>query len=529
MRRHLPTAAALIASLAGLARAQTPADTGFTYQGKLVDAGTPATGAYDMRFTLFLDEAATLPTGPVLDLPGVAVSGGLFSSRLDFGAQFTGSKTWLQIEVSPAGAGTYTALPLQEITSAPQANFSLAPWATNSGGHIYFTGGAVGIGTPSPETNLHLFSGDSITSLIETTGGTNSYTLTTYRNANGSWQTGTSRNFLNDNFLIARAGNPQVAVQVTPAGLVGIGTSAAPGAKLHVFDPLSVSSLVETGGGTNAWARATFKNANGSWDIGTSRNFHSDAFYISRAGSSATAFQVYPSGSVTVGDPIPGAKFHVYDAGSLSTMVETGGGTNSWAKTTYKNGNGSWDIGTSRGFNNDAFYIYRVGSPTVAFQVAANNITYVQALQITGGADIAEPFEVSSSHAADNEVRPGMVVVIDETNPGKLRLTSDPYDTKVAGIISGANGLAPGMVLKSDASPLTSGEHPVAMTGRVWCYVDASFGPVQAGDRLTTSSTPGHAMKADDATGRTGGAVIGKAMTSLQSGKGMVLVLVNLQ
>ena len=66
------------------------------------------------------------------------------------------------------------------------------------------------------------------------------------------------------------------------------------------------------------------------------------------------------------------------------------------------------------------------------------------------------------------------------------------------------------------------------MTGRVWVYVDASFGAVQPGDLLTTSSTPGHAMLASD-HGRAFGAVIGKAMTELKEGKGLVLVLVNLQ
>src|SRR6185295_13653198 len=94
------------------------------YQGRLTDSGSPATGSYDLRFSLFLDDQGTIPTGPVLDVPSVAVAAGLFTTRLDFGAQFTGYKNWLMIEVSPAGAGTYTALPLQEITSAPQSIFS---------------------------------------------------------------------------------------------------------------------------------------------------------------------------------------------------------------------------------------------------------------------------------------------------------------------------------------------------------------------------------------------------------------------
>ena len=62
----------------------------------------------------------------------------------------------------------------------------------------------------------------------------------------------------------------------------------------------------------------------------------------------------------------------------------------------------------------------------------------------------------------------------------------------------------------------------------MWCKVDAGFGAVKPGDLLTTSPSAGHAMKAGDAW-RRAGAVIGKAMTSLEDGRGLVLVLVNLQ
>jgi hypothetical protein len=121
-----------------------------------------------------------------------------------------------------------------------------------------------------------------------------------------------------------------------------------------------------------------------------------------------------------------------------------------------------------------------------------------------------------------------MVVVIDAAHPGDLRLADQPYDGKVAGVISGANNLAPGMVMSAQGQDKADGKHPVAMTGRVWVYVDASFGAVEPGDLLTTSATPGHAMLASD-HGRAFGAVIGKAMTELKEGKGLVLVLVNLQ
>jgi hypothetical protein len=76
---------------------------------------------------------------------------------------------------------------------------------------------------------------------------------------------------------------------------------------------------------------------------------------------------------------------------------------------------------------------------------------------------------------------------------------------------------------------IADGKHLVALTGRVYCLVDASTAAIEPGDMLTTSSLRGHAMRASDLDGSRG-AVIGKAMTNLAKGeRGLVLVLVNLQ
>jgi len=147
-------------------------------------------------------------------------------------------------------------------------------------------------------------------------------------------------------------------------------------------------------------------------------------------------------------------------------------------------------------------------------------------LRILGGSDIAEPFNVTA--AQDAPIEPGMVVSIDPTRMGELRLSSSAYDRTVAGILSGAGGIRPGMTL-SQKDTIADGAHPVALTGRVWCRVDAGAGgAIQPGDLLTTSDTPGHAMKVSDHA-RAHGATIGKAMSGLESGRGLVLVLVSLQ
>jgi hypothetical protein len=155
----------------------------------------------------------------------------------------------------------------------------------------------------------------------------------------------------------------------------------------------------------------------------------------------------------------------------------------------------------------------------------------VGTLEINNGADFAENFEVSAEERAGgsstSEIRPGMVVAIDPANPGKLNLSRRAYDRRVAGVISGAGGVKPGMTM-GQSQTLADGKYPVALSGRVYVWVDAARGAIHPGDLLTTSSTPGHAMKVGLGA-KAQGAIIGKAMTGLKSGKGLVLTLVTLQ
>jgi hypothetical protein len=145
----------------------------------------------------------------------------------------------------------------------------------------------------------------------------------------------------------------------------------------------------------------------------------------------------------------------------------------------------------------------------------------VASLTIRGGSDIAEPFNVSEKFG----VKPGMVLAIDPDIPGQLRLASEAYDRRVAGVVSGAGGINVGMLLTQEGE----GGMPVALTGRVKVWVDADAnGAIQPGDMLTTSDMPGYAMLASDSN-RSQGAILGKAMDALESGKGLVLVLVSLQ
>ncbi len=152
--------------------------------------------------------------------------------------------------------------------------------------------------------------------------------------------------------------------------------------------------------------------------------------------------------------------------------------------------------------------------------VLKSETTGATILELGEGLDYAEGFDVSEK----SDVRPGMVLAIDAGNPGKLAISDVSYDTKVAGIVAGANGLGSGVRLGPDEF-----DFDVALAGRVYCFVDASHAAVEPGDLLTTSSTPGYAMRVTDHH-RARGAILGKAMESLEKGRrGQILVLVTLQ
>lgn len=104
-----------------------PLGTAFTYQGELRDAGAPASGTYDFEFQLFRGATGVEQVGPTnvfttTNGNPVAVSGGVFTVRLDFGDAFAGEQRFLQIRVKrPADAAFTVLAPRQEVSPAPHA------------------------------------------------------------------------------------------------------------------------------------------------------------------------------------------------------------------------------------------------------------------------------------------------------------------------------------------------------------------------------------------------------------------------
>jgi hypothetical protein len=168
-------------------------------------------------------------------------------------------------------------------------------------------------------------------------------------------------------------------------------------------------------------------------------------------------------------------------------------------------------------------------------------------------------------NAAGDTVEQGDVVVLGGAQPAahygshddipvpEVDLTDRPYDPRVCGIVAdvvGGDGL-PGVDPRVRDAEDEEGAHPLArfagdedaartvvgdrQMGRMvtlgaWahCKVDADVAPIEVGDLLTTSATRGHAQKAED-RGAAVGAVVGKALAPLASGRGVIPVLVGMQ
>ena len=200
--------------------------------------------------------------------------------------------------------------------------------------------------------------------------------------------------------------------------------------------------------------------------------------------------------------------FEILNPGNVNSAVDG---------RTYGNGPAGVFVIQNTASTATALYSSTTGT---GFALVANGRAWVRVLEIAG-ADLAEKFPASE------DVKPGMVVEIDPNHAGKLRISREAYNLRVAGVVSGAGGLPTGAILGN----LSGHEDapPIALSGRVWVNCDAGAHAIEPGDLLTTSATPGHAMKVTHYS-RAYGAVIGKAMTELAAGKnGLVLVLVSLQ
>ena len=565
---------------AAVAWAQTAVGTSVSYQGRLDENGAPANGAYDFQARLFDGVTDGTQIGSTLSANDLAVTNGLFTTFMDFGAAaFVTDARWLELSVRPgASSGAYTTLaPRQRIRATPFAVQSLndATWA-KSGSDISNTNtGNVGVNQDAPLANLHVTganelpnfdladlgtdqviveggqawlglysdeigapgSGISLAEINSTTGAMTKWSLVQRTTGNG------------DDLSITYGSDPagnanERYFQVKSDGDVGIGIND-PLAKLHV------KAIGETESVVPASFRAVSEYPTASGDSTEYIQFEGTEVSAIKDGANATLKLQQSGGQVRIGSmniTVDSPKLTVSRDSSLITndnlafeevlIHDTG---NAWLGL-YSDSIGNvgsgitfaeYDLVNTHKWGMYARTTDNVGDLVITYGTDANptanekmlqidrdGTTKVKVLEILG-ADVAERFPTTDA------VEPGHVVMIDAANPGQLCLAAGAYNPKVAGVVSGAGDIPVGAILGN--LPGRECAPAIALTGRVWTRCDTSSGAIEPGDLLTTAETPGHAMKATDVNRRQG-AVIGKAMSGLAGGeRGLVLVLIQAQ
>jgi hypothetical protein len=474
--------------------ASAPLSTSFTYQGQLKQSGSPANGTCDFQFSLWDAASGGTQIASTQTKTNVSVTNGLFTiPDLDFGsAAFTGEARWLEIAVRyPAGSGSYTTLtPRQALTATPYALYAQAIPLAGSGSattaarsdHDHFAQSWVGE-TPGGGSGL-------LINNTSTTGGDGIYGET------ASGLTGAN----------SYAGVHGVSsASVDGYGVVGVTQSSSGGAGVGGFanqgDAAGVrGETYSDAGGAAAVVGRVASTSPGGYSAGV------------RGINEGTG-----GGGIGVWGSQNGSGWGVYGTSSAGVGVygvaNEGYGVLGWS------GSGVGVVAKSD--SGDPLAAYSGGGDR-RFYVANSGEVYADGSFHPGGADFAEMLPGSIG------LEPGDVLVVGPD--GALTRSTEPYQASVVGVYSSQPGVLGGA---ADGVDLT-GKVPLAVMGVVPIKVSAENGAIQPGDLLTTSSTPGHAMKVtpvliNDIPFYRNGVIIGKALGSLKSGTGVISMLVMLQ
>jgi hypothetical protein len=364
--------------------------------------------------------------------------------------------------------------------------------------------GLIGIGTAAPTAKAEIRVTNEGDWALKLQSGPNDFFDIRPTNVGGRFQT--ELNTLNNRDLVILLGT----------GNVGIGTET-PAAKLHVAGPVQASSFQGDSGkaivsGDNGGVVQLFHPNGGNPHIELNAN---ETTLANTGGGGNTTIRL--NGHVgTIEAPVhqttDGKAIVSGDNGGLVQLFHPNGGNPHIElvanELTPENTGGGLVNVTNGGGNTTIRLNGNAGT------IEAGDILLTQA-------DCAEDFDLAAGETAE----PGSVMVID--HEGALKESHGAYDRKVAGVISGAGDYKAGITLDRQ-SPGRTGKMPIALSGKVYSKVDASYDPIEVGDLLVTSPTRAHAMKANDPM-RAFGAVIGKALRGLQSGRGLIPILVSLQ
>jgi hypothetical protein len=448
------------------------------------------------------------------------VQNGLFTFYLYCGSGnssvFTGGERWIQAQVRSTGTVTYTTLPRQPISPAPYA-FSLYPWAVISTTAV---GGSFGDSilnvynrnTVATWSAFHAKSASGNAVRGESDDGNAIYGYTengyaVYGYDGGTTQTrGYGGYFYSTNGVgvygssgASRTWNNQYAPGVYGRSYNGVGVYGVSNSSASWMAGVLGEN---TGGGYGVLGTSTSASGYGGYfdNFSSGTALYANGNGVARNQATLRVNNTQASGGMaaylTNNSNFHNA--HFYNSGTGGVLYLQNGGTG-------PDGTGGGDFITAvNGDEND-----------VQFRVTTTGDVYSDGNFHSGGADFAEMLP------AVQDIKPGDVLIVGQD--GKLVCSTQPFQTSVVGVYS----TQPGFVGGQPAEGSQLDRVPLAVVGVVPVKASAENGAIHPGDLLVTSPTPGHAMKAG--SNPPVGTVIGKALSALERGTGVIQMLVTLQ
>jgi hypothetical protein len=511
------------------------------YEGRLVSDGLPVDGIVDLEFRAFDAPVDGVQVGPTLYADGVLVDDGSFFVTLDF-ADFTfdPARHWVQMSVDgeamlPRRRLVQTFDLNQEVAGAEAAKEREAGRETAAGRSGRLAGGGRFAGgarfDPHDPGSLWGLGGEG-----EGDPDENPFTAETndrpggFEDATGVWNTRGNEYYYKNAFVGVGVGNPAYNLDVRSNGsrTLNVDNKDSSGTRYGIYarsrsaSGRAVYGYASAKTGSNYGLYGRTLSANGCGVLGFASATTGLNYGVYGQTNSVSGYSGFFTSSNAAGNVVRlnrGAD----QAGTFDILeLILGGGS----------------------ANLSQFIECEMASGDVKYRVFADGEVTADGSFTGGGADVAEMMHVSTGAAS---VGPGDVLVIDVSEAGSIAVSQAARSTLVAGVHSTRPaliasehdwdevertlyGVTPEGEERPGLKPLDLGamidEIPLAVVGIVPCKVSAENGPIRVGDLLVTSSTPGHAMRDPDP--RTG-TVVGKALGALESGTGVIRILMSLQ
>jgi hypothetical protein len=384
--------------------------------------------------------------------------------------------------------------------------------------------GNIGIGVPTPSTKLEVngtikateFQGNGVTldGIVKKSGDTMTGALTVSGNVQATSFLGNGATL---DGIVKKTGDTMTGTltvqnNLTVTGNVGMGTME-PLNSLHVARSAHLNAIFDRTDTQDHLTAVVGSDGSGFRFSNSNFFFIGTQPYSERNdnGVGTELLRINSAGNVGIGTANPILRLDVSGdwIGSSDNSQSLGG----------------WRLGRWPAYE-PSEWVYLSRTDSTAYQDLAVKALWAGGELRFGSAD--DLAEMTPVQAEDN-LEPGDVVVIDNPPDNRVLLAKScqPYDSRVAGVIADptTSGLIIGGSHPTDVN--RDDLKPLALAGRVLTKVILENGSINAGDYLTTSSTPGHAMKASSP-----GSILGKALQSFQSepkeGINKIWVLINL-